>query len=119
MTKTKLDAALEYLERGWSIIPIRPDAKRPAIKWLEYQERLPTEEEVEEWWTKWPNHDIAIVTGALSGVVVVDCDNDEAAHAAYDAGMRSPIKVKTKRGSARVCSKVTLAQSFASVATHS
>lgn len=99
MTKTKLDAALEYLERGWSIIPIRPDAKRPAIKWLEYQERLPTEEEVEEWWTKWPNHDIAIVTGALSGVVVVDCDNDEAAHAAYDAGMRSPIKVKTKRGS--------------------
>ena len=98
-TKTNLEWALEYLDRGWSIIPIKPDAKRPAIKWLEYQDRQPTEEEVEEWWTKWPNHDIAIVTGALSGVVVVDCDNEEASHAAFDAGMRSVIKVKTKRGS--------------------
>lgn len=96
--KTKLDAALEYLERGWSIIPIKPEGKRPAIRWRDYQDRLPTEEEVTEWWTNWPNHDIAIVTGALSGVVVVDCDNEEATHAAFDAGMRSPIKVKTKRG---------------------
>ncbi len=97
--KTKLEAALQYLERGWSIIPIKPEAKRPAIKWLDFQSRLPTEEEVTEWWTRWPDHEIAIVTGELSGVVVVDCDNEEAAHAAFDANMRSPIKVKTKRGS--------------------
>lgn len=96
--KTKLDAALEYLDRGWSVIPIKPEGKRPAIKWQEYQERCPTEEEVEEWWTKWPDHDIAIVTGALSGIVVVDCDNEDALHAAFDAGMRSPIRVKTRRG---------------------
>jgi hypothetical protein len=98
MSKTKLDAALEYLDRGWSIIPIKPEGKRPAIKWRDYQDRHPTEEEVEEWWTKWPDHDIAIVTGAISGVVVVDCDNEDALHAAFDAGMRSPIRVKTKRG---------------------
>ena len=72
MSKTKLEAALEYLDRGWSIIPIKPEGKRPAIKWLDYQERQPTEKEVEEWWTKWPTYDIAIVTGAISGVVVVD-----------------------------------------------
>lgn len=98
MTKTKLDAALEYLERGWSIIPIKPEGKRPAIKWREYQDRLPTEDEVNGWWGQWPNHDIAIVTGAISGLVVVDCDNEDALHAAFDAGMRSPIRVKTKRG---------------------
>ena len=62
MTKTKLDAALEYLERGWSIIPIKPEGKRPAIKWREYQDRLPTEDEVNGWWGQWPNYDIAIVT---------------------------------------------------------
>ena len=98
MTKTKLDAALEYLERGWSIIPIKPEGKRPAIKWREYQDRLPTEDEVNGWWGQWPNYDIAIVTGAISGLVVVDCDNEDALHAAFDAGMRSPIRVKTKRG---------------------
>jgi len=98
MTKSKLDAALEYLDRGWSIIPIKPEGKRPAIKWRDYQDRLPTEEEVVEWWERWPDYDIAIVTGALSGVVVVDCDNEDAMRAAFDAGMRSPIRVKTKRG---------------------
>jgi hypothetical protein len=95
---TKLDAALEYLERGWSVIPIKPEGKRPAIKWREYQERQPTEEEVEQWWTQWPDYDIALITGEISGVVVVDCDNEDAAHAAFDAGMRSNIKAKTKRG---------------------
>ena len=90
--KTKLEAAHEYLDRGWSIIPIKPEGKRPAIKWREYQERQPTYEEVEQWWTQWPDHDIAIITGAISGVVVVDCDNEDAAHAAFDANMRSPSK---------------------------
>lgn len=96
--KSKLDAAHEYLERGWSIIPIRPEGKRPPIAWKQYQERQPTAEEIEEWWTQWPDYDIALVTGALSGVVVVDCDNKDAEHAAFDAGMRSWIKAKTKRG---------------------
>lgn len=93
-----LEDALEYLDRGWVVIPIRPDSKRPAIKWQEYQNRHPTEDEVIKWWTDWPDYQIAIVTGALSGVVVVDCDNEDALHAAFDAGMRSPVRVKTKRG---------------------
>lgn len=96
--KTTLDAALEYLDQGLSIIPIKLDSKRPAIKWQEYQERLPSEEEVISWFEQWPDAGIAIITGALSGVVVVDCDNDDALHAAFDAGMRSPVRVKTKRG---------------------
>lgn len=98
MSEGRLSAALEYLEQGWSIIPIKPDTKRPAIEWREYQTRPPTEEEVTDWWTRWPEHDIAIVTGELSGIVIVDCDNEDAQHAAFDAGMRSIIKVKTKRG---------------------
>ena len=98
MEETKLDAAMEYLERGWSIIPIRPETKRPAIKWREYQTRQPTEEEVERWWTQWPDYDIALVTGEISGVLVVDCDNEESQLAAEEAEMFSTVKVKTKRG---------------------
>ena len=44
------------------------------------------------------NKVVVKATGSISGVVVVDCDNEEAEHAAYDAQMRSVIKVKTKRG---------------------
>ena len=72
----KLNHALEYLERGWSVIPIKPKGKRPAIRWLEYQKRLPTEDEVTQWWTQWEDYDIALVTGEVSGVVVVDWSSD-------------------------------------------
>ena len=94
----KIDIAIEYLERGWSLIPISPDTKRPLIKWLAYQDRHPTEDEITSWVEAWPDCSFAIVTGEISGCVVVDCDNEDAIHAAYDADMRSPIKVKTKRG---------------------
>ena len=98
MTRKMLEAALECWERGWSIIPIRPEAKRPSIRWRDFQERQPTEEEITDWWTRWPENDIAIVTGAISGIVVVDCDNNDALHTAFDTGMRSPIRARTRRG---------------------
>jgi len=97
-TLSQVDAALEYLDRGWSVIPICLDTKRPRIEWRKYQTELPTSEEVERWWTVNPNDGIALVTGELTGLVVVDCDNEEAAEAARQAGMVSPVKVQTKRG---------------------
>ena len=33
-------AALEYLARGFSVIPVKPD-KKPYIKWEEFQKRHP------------------------------------------------------------------------------
>lgn len=98
MSDKMLNAALEYLDEGLSVIPILAETKRPAIRWKEYQSRLPTEEEITQWFTTWPEANIAVVTGELSGVVIVDCDNDEALNAAISCGMRSPISVSTKRG---------------------
>lgn len=72
---TNLDHALKYLAQGWSVIPIKPGTKLPALaSWLEYQKRLPTEEEVNRWWKKWPKANIALVCGEVSGVIVVDID---------------------------------------------
>ena len=99
-----LNAALEYLDEGLSIIPIHADTKRPAVKWRDYQTRPPTEQEVTDWFTMWPEANIAVVTGEVSGIVVVDCDNDAALNAAISCGMRSPISVSTKRMSPLVCS---------------
>jgi len=99
MTKNaKLTAAIEYLGEGLSVIPIKPDTKKPRIRWREFQKTLPSEELVTEWWSNHPDDDIAVITGALSGYVVVDCDNETALVEAERAGMRSPIRVETKRG---------------------
>jgi hypothetical protein len=69
-----LDAALLYASFKWSVIPIRPRDKRPMIKWQQYQKRLATEKEIREWYQHWPEANVAIVTGSLSGLVVVDID---------------------------------------------
>lgn len=69
-----LQAALRYLGNGWSVIPLQPKGKKPAIPWTEYQERLPTEEEVRQWWKDLPDANVGIVTGRVSGMVVVDVD---------------------------------------------
>jgi hypothetical protein len=69
-----LAEALWYLRQGFSIIPLVPSSKRPAVPWKEYQERRPTEDEVRAWVTGTPDRGIGLVTGAVSGLVVLDCD---------------------------------------------
>ena len=44
-----VDAAIEYLELGWPVIPINPTSKKPYISWKRFQARRPTEGEVEQW----------------------------------------------------------------------
>lgn len=63
-------------ERGWSIIPVRAD-KRPAIKsWAIYQSRCPSLEELEQW-AKIPQVQAwAVITGQVSGLVILDFDGE-------------------------------------------
>jgi hypothetical protein len=67
-------AVHDYMGRGWSIIPIRPGDKRPLARWEEFQHRHPTETEVGVWFYRCPEAGIGIVTGAISGLVVIDVD---------------------------------------------
>ena len=67
-------AVYDYIGRGWSIIPIRPSDKRPLVRWEEFQHRHPSESEARTWFCGWPEAGIGIVTGAISGLVVVDID---------------------------------------------
>lgn len=62
-----------YLALGWNPIPLRKD-KRPWIAWAPYQERRVTPEELEEWRRRHPGANVGIVTGAISGIVVLDVD---------------------------------------------
>ena len=64
--------ALAYLKNGFSIFPTR--GKKPLVAWEKYQFERPTKQQVIEWWDKWPDADIGVVTGGISGIVVVDID---------------------------------------------
>jgi len=73
-----VEAALDYLKKGFSVIPIRPD-KRPFIRWEKYQKEKASHGEIQRWWRKWPNALIGLVTGKISDLAVVDIDSAEGA----------------------------------------
>ena len=73
-----LDAALEYLDMGFSVLPVRRENKKPYLeRWRELQERPATAEEVEGWWKLWPDANVAIICGRISGIFCVDADGPE------------------------------------------
>jgi hypothetical protein len=67
-------AATDCLARGWAVVPVMSGGKRPLVRWEPFQNRLPTKEEVEAWFRRWPEANLGIVTGAVSGLVVLDVD---------------------------------------------
>lgn len=69
-----LEAALGYLKRGWAVVPAGERAKRPIVTWQKFQHEVPTHDQVTRWWERWPRANLAVVTGEISGIVVVDID---------------------------------------------
>lgn len=67
----------DYSQRNFSIFPAAKN-KRPVVKWKGYQTHRPTTAEITEW--KKSEYNIAIATGELSDLMVVDADNAEAVH---------------------------------------
>tara|TARA_Y100000310_G_scaffold182236_1_gene182295 strand:- start:4616 stop:6178 length:1563 start_codon:yes stop_codon:yes gene_type:complete len=68
--------ALKYRELGWSIVPVKQD-KTSYVKWKDYQDRLPTKEEIIKWWETWEDANIAVITGSISNLAVIDVDEME------------------------------------------
>jgi hypothetical protein len=81
---TILEAAIRYLELGFSVIPV-DNKKHPLIKWEPYQKQRAPKEEIEGWSRKWPNMNIGIVTGEISNLLVVDTDTAPAIVRVNDA----------------------------------
>ena len=108
------DYALQYLNKGLSVIPLKSPAmvnpdlpekefirqcKIPLVPWKPFQERRPTEQEVSDWFDKWPSANIGIVTGKISNLVVFDLDSDNGVQYAEDeGGFPDTPKVRTGRG---------------------
>lgn len=90
--------ALKYRALGLSVIPLRPKSKEPLIPWTEFQMRLATEAEIEEWFTKTPTANLGIVTGGVSNLVVVDLDGPEGLGSSHRLRLWSPITALTGNG---------------------
>ncbi|MCM3746561.1 DUF927 domain-containing protein [Paenibacillus pasadenensis] len=70
---TQLEIALKYLQRGWSVIPLHPRDKKPAISWQSFSTKHPSRDLVTAWF-KGNERNIGIPTGAVSGIIVLDID---------------------------------------------
>lgn len=72
-------AAIAYARLGYSILPLRPRDKRPSQPWATAQQHAASPEEVATIWRSNGHQDanIAVATGAVSGVIVIDLDGDE------------------------------------------
>ena len=99
--------ACHALDRGWTIIPLSIKGKMPLAEWKHKQTEPTTIEEVEDWFengapTKAGGRveffNLALITGSISGVIVLDCDNEDAVAYAKKHNLQSPIAVKTTRG---------------------
>jgi hypothetical protein len=67
-------AARQYAARGWSVVVAEARGKRPLVPWQEFQQRIAAADEIAAWFRRWPRANVAIVTGAVSGLVVLDVD---------------------------------------------
>lgn len=70
-------AAHKFCDMGCSVFPLRPREKRPMFSWDEYKERCATHDEITNWFEQTPGANLALVCGAISGIVVVDVDGEE------------------------------------------
>lgn len=81
MPTTSQDAvfysACEYASMGWRVIPIRAGEKRPLpTEWQKVASR--DEDQITKWWARWPDAGVGVKLGPDSGIIDVECDDDEA-----------------------------------------
>jgi hypothetical protein len=85
-----LQAAIRYREMGWSVLAVCPPdhagvgkthgqnclspGKAPWGPWKEFQDRLPTETELQEKWNYNATFNVGIALGPVSGLIRVDVD---------------------------------------------
>lgn len=107
--ETQLNIALRLASVGIPVLPVRPDLDgpkkgRPHIrKWP--NEATTDPDQINAWWDLWPDAAVAVVTGARSGIAVLDLDrkNGKDGVAALEAmGLDpmslSPVNVETPSG---------------------
>ena len=66
--------ALDYIERGWHVLPVKPRGKDPLVDLVPHAvlDSSTDPEVVRHWFTVRPDANLAVRCGAASGLVVLD-----------------------------------------------
>jgi hypothetical protein len=97
-----LAVARDYLGRGFAVVPQLPGAKHPCVRWKDFQGRLPTTAELEDWFgARWPNAGMAAVLGPVGGLFAIDVDGPGAHHALLSHLGAEPAAPKVLSGSGK------------------
>ncbi len=95
-TNTTAAAAVDYRERGWSPIPLKARSKQPKLpKEHPFLSRPATGEEFARFDFR---HNVGIVTGKVSGIIVLDDDDGGETLRANGWHVPATPTVRTKRG---------------------
>lgn len=75
-TNIMINTALALAGRGLAVFPCLPRDKRPATP-HGCKDATADQDIIKQWWRREPNYNVAIATGAISGVFTLDIDNAE------------------------------------------
>ena len=71
-----IDQALEYVNSGWSVLPVKPEEKRPYMtNWLQYTRTKATQDVVGNWFRHLSGAGVGAVTGRISNMIVLDVES--------------------------------------------
>jgi len=93
-----VEAALRLSTLGVAVVPVDPEAKKPLIKGSSKWRGLLTRKPIAELWGKFPNAGLGILTGAISGLTVVDIDDAALIDEAIDTYGDTPLQIATPSG---------------------
>lgn len=68
-----LNAALQYAEQGYKVLPLVQGGSTPACK-HGFKDATDNQLQIKTWWTENPDYNIGIATGAMSGIIAIDVD---------------------------------------------
>jgi putative DNA primase/helicase len=93
------DYALKYFSLGFSVLPLGVKGKRAVVAWKKYETEKMNINDIDEWWSKWPDANIGIITGTINKLLVLDVDGDEGRQSLKIASNNVPINTVTARSS--------------------
>jgi putative DNA primase/helicase len=64
---------LWYADLGLQVFPCKSGAKTPLTE-HGFKDASECPEQIQEWWDRWPSANVAVATGEVSGIVVLDID---------------------------------------------
>lgn len=75
-TNELLEAALKYAKMGWAVFPCSPETKKPLTPHgcKDAKKDLGA---IRAWWQRYPNASVAVATGSMSNLIMIDEDLDE------------------------------------------